>query len=284
MQFHPLFSDQYLFSHWSGEYDLYVEQFDASVYQTLNQWHGRDTNQTETQLEGQFVQNFFQNLWGYVGTGSQTSADEHTLVPQYPVKDAGQRGGTGKADLALGIFKRAETPDVPQVLCEFKDINSSLDAPQQRKGNTRSPVVQCLDYLKHAFDKTPVHSTLFPVWGIVTDMNEFRLYYRKVGQDQYLRFVIAAGNNSSPDAVPLIGDTSESQRKRFLFWKTFQSDILLAHFGRSPLEKLFESQIIQEKSLEKSFYLEYKAYRQYVYEMIVEVNPNFGGTKKNSCD
>jgi len=106
MQFHPLFSDEYLFSHWADEFDLYVERHDEGVHQVLTQWHNRDRNQTETQLEGQFVQNFFQNLWGYVGTGSQGSESEHTLVPQYPVKGAGQQGGTGKADLALGIFKR----------------------------------------------------------------------------------------------------------------------------------------------------------------------------------
>ena len=46
------------------------------------------------------------------------------------------------------------------------------------------------------------------------------------------------------------------------------------------MERLFESQIVQEKSLEKGFYLEYRDYRQYVYETIVDANPSFDGTRK----
>lgn len=280
MQFHPLFSDEFLFANWSHEFEQFVESTDASVLESLKQWNDRDSSQTETQLEGQFVQKFFQNLWGFVATGSQESESEYSLTPQYPVGGAGQRGGTGKADLALGLFRRTDIPDVPQVLCEFKDIKSSLDAPQARKGNTRSPVKQCLDYLKHSFDQTPVNSTLFPAWGVATDMNEFRLYYRKVGPDQYLRFVIDDSSHRLNGATPLIGETEAAQRTRFLFWKVFQQNMLLAPYGRSEMEKLFESQIVQEKALEKGFYLEYKAFRQYIYEMIVDVNPKFTGTKK----
>ena len=66
---------------------------------------------------------------------------------------------------------------IPQVLCEFKDIRSRLDAKQNRKGNTRSPVDQCLNYLRGArrglFGNEPVQ----PWWGLVTDINEFRLYW-----------------------------------------------------------------------------------------------------------
>lgn len=280
MQFHPLFSDEFLFANWSNDFDGYVEEIDGSVLATLKQWNDRDRNQSESQLEGQFVQKFFRNLWGYIATGSQESETEYSLVSQYPVSRAGQRGGTGKADLALGLFRRTDIPDVAQVLCEFKDIKSSLDAPQPRKGNTRSPVTQCLDYLKHSFDQTPVNSTLFPTWGIATDMNEFRLFYRKIGPDQYLRFVIDDPDHRMTGTTPLIEETEQAQRTRFLFWKVFQREMLLAPYGRSKIEKLFESQIVQEKALEKGFYLEYKAYRQYVYEMIVDVNPNFAGTKK----
>ncbi|MGC9958872.1 hypothetical protein [Roseiarcus sp.] len=66
---------------------------------------------------------------------------------------------------------------VPQVLCEFKDIRSKLDAKQNRKGSTRSPVEQCLNYVRGArrglFGNEPIQ----PWWGLVTDMNEFRLYW-----------------------------------------------------------------------------------------------------------
>jgi hypothetical protein len=199
----------------------------------------------------------------------------YTLISQYPVRNAGQGGGSGKADLAIGYFANSNIADVPQALCEFKDINSGLDSPQHRKGNTRSPVQQCLDYLKHSFDKTKINSALFPTWGIVTDMNVFRLYYRKAGTSQYLEFQI---ENAKPQNS-LIAESEYAQRQRFLFWKTFQRSMLLAPFGRCPLEKLLENQWTHEKSLEKSFYREYQAYRQHVFEAIVEANPDYRSTR-----
>lgn len=280
MQFHPLFTDEYLFSHWGNEFEAYVDQYDSQVLKILKEWGDRDTSHSETQLEGLFVQRFFRELWGYVGTGEQQGEQEFSLYPQYPIPGAGQRGGTGKADLALGLFRRNDIPDVPQSLCEFKDIKSALDAPQNRKGNTRSPVTQCLDYLKHSFDQTPVQSTLFPTWGIVTDMNEFRLYYRKVGSGQFLQFFVDKPKGKRPESPLLIGSSKESLERRFLFWKAFSRNNLLSEFGKSELEKLFDQQLVQERSLEKSFYLEYKAFRQFVYETIVEANPDFDGTKK----
>lgn len=190
MQILPLFSDEYLFSHWADELDDYLAERDADVRQTLIEWNNRDKQLSESQLDGLFVEKVFRGLWGYWGTGTTGQHPGYTLLAQYPVMGAGQRGGTGKADLALAYFDREDVPGVPQVLCEFKDINSGLDAPQNRKGNNRSPVQQCLDYLKHSFDKTDINSTLSPTWGIVTDMNEFRLYFRKSGISQFLRFVI----------------------------------------------------------------------------------------------
>ena len=280
MQYHPLFTDEYLFSNWASEFETYVNEHDAPLLQALNEWNSRDKKQTETQLEGQFVQKFFTGIWGYIGTGVNKVDPEYSLISQYAIKSSGQVGGTGKADLALGLFNCDDIPDVPQVLCEFKDIKSSLDAPQNRKGNNRSPVKQCLDYLKHAFDQTNVNSTLFPTWGIVTDMNEFRLYYRKVGQGQYLRFLISDLNTAKTKSIALIDESKEAQNRRFLFWKSFQQQLLIAPYGRSPMERLFDSQIVQEKVLERNFYSEYDTFRKYVYTTIVDSNPKFVGTKK----
>ncbi len=98
MQFHPLFTTDYLLSHWGSEFESYIEQTDARVLDALKKWNGRDTNQSETQLEGQFIQVFFRDLWGYIPTGTQQTETEYTLVPQYPVQQVGQSGGTGKAD------------------------------------------------------------------------------------------------------------------------------------------------------------------------------------------
>lgn len=275
MQFLPLFTDEYLFSHWEDEFQEYLELRDAGVRNTLLEWNGRDKSLTEIQLNGLFVEKIFHQLWNYWGTGTVGPTAGYTLLPEYPVSGAGQSGGTGKADLALAHFGNDELSDIPQVLCEFKDIKSGLDTPQNRKGSNRSPVQQCLNYLKHSFDKTPVNSTLVPSWGIVTDMNEFRLYHRKTGNTRCLRFVIDSGIESES----LIANTPAAARQRFLFCKLFLSEFLLAQSGICKLEKLLKRQWIYEKVLEKNFYKEYQAYRQHVYEAVLESNPSFTGTR-----
>lgn len=239
-------------------------------------WHERDASRTETQLEAQFDHIFFREVWGYWGTGEQGKEPGYCLNPQYAVAGAGQTGGTGSADLALGWWERDDAPPVPQVLCEFKDIRSGLDAPQQRKGNDRSPVKQCFDYLKYAFDSTDSHSTLIPNWGLVTDMNEFRLYARRVGDSHYQRFFI---KSPSGDGVSLLDDGEGPAFQRFLFTRIFQRTMLLAEFGKSGLEKVLEDQWVQEKELEKGFYKEYQSYREAVYQAIIAANPSFEGTR-----
>lgn len=210
MQTLPLFTDEYLFAHFEDEYQAYSESRDDAVRQVLKEWNSRDKGLTETQLNGQFVQRIFQQLWGYWGTGTAGPFPGYTLLPEYPVESAGQSGGTGKADLALGHFAHPQFSDLPQVLCEFKDIKSGLDAPQNRKGNNRSPVQKCLDYLKHSFDKASVNAPFAPTWGLVTDMDEFRLYYRKLGNAHCQKFAI-----SSSDGRPsLIDATPEAARPR----------------------------------------------------------------------
>lgn len=277
MDHKPLFSDDYLLSRWEPDFRAYQESGDDSrLHDRLRNWHGRDASRTETQLEAQFDHIFFREVWGYWGTGEQGKEPGYCLNPQYAVAGAGQTGGTGAADLALGWWDKEGVPDVPQVLCEFKDIRSGLDAPQKRKGNDRSPVKQCFDYLKYAFDATDSHSTLTPNWGIVTDMNEFRLYLRRAGDSHYQRFFIKAPTGSG---ASLIDDGEAAVFQRFIFWKTFQREMLLADFGKSGLEKVLEDQWVQEKELEKGFYKEYQAYRESVYQAIIAANPNFTGTR-----
>jgi hypothetical protein len=275
MQTLPLFTDDYLFAHFEEEYQAHEQSRDDAVRQVLKEWNSRDKSLTETQLNGQFVQRIFQQLWGYWGTGAAGSLPGFTLLPEYPVESAGQSGGTGKADLALGHFAHPQFADLPQVLCEFKDIKSGLDAPQNRKGNNRSPVQQCLDYVKHSFDNAPVNASIVPTWGLVTDMDEFRLYYRKLGNAHCQKFTIS----SVGGGLSLIDVTPEAARQRFLFCKLFSYDALIARSGTSALERLLNRQWTYSKALEKSFYKEYQEYRQHVYEAIIEANPAFGGTR-----
>jgi len=169
------------------EYLAWSDEQDAALRARLLNWSGRKKLK-ETSAEGAFLQAFFVDTWGYEDAGRVEGA-AFSLYPKLRIDGAGAGGGAGEADAALGWFGTEPHP-VPQVLCEFKDIKSALDAPQARKGNTRSPVKQCQDYIRGArkglFGNEPVQ----PWWGLVTDMNEVRLYWWDRMPEQYLRFVI----------------------------------------------------------------------------------------------
>src|SRR5207237_3923457 len=190
-EFHNSFvSRSFLRSVWGAEYEAFKgSQEEALFRETWRLWSERK-NLKETSAEAAFLQTFFVELWGYTQAGQQEKKLGFTLHPKYAVKGAGERGGTGEADLAIGWFDNPNLPDVPQVLCEFKDIRSALDAPQKRKGNTRPPVKQCLDYLSASRRSFFGNEAVLPTWGVVTDMNEFRLYWFDRAPQQYLSFVI----------------------------------------------------------------------------------------------
>src|SRR4051812_10657122 len=180
-EFHNSFvSLSFLRSVWGTEYDVFKDSpEEAQLRETLRLWSQRK-DLKETSAEAAFLQTFFVELWGYTQAGQQEKALGFTLHPKFPVKGAGEKGGTGEADLAIGWFDNPNLPialATPQVLCEFKDIKSDLDAQQKRKGNARSPVKQCLDYLSTSRRGFFGNEAVLPVWGLVTDMNEFRLYW-----------------------------------------------------------------------------------------------------------
>lgn len=277
MKYHqPLFSIPFLSSHWEKEFQTFQNSSQAvSLVAHLNIWNERDKlNEASTDVS--FVPQFFREIWGYALQGDSKTG--YQCYSQNPVKRAGQTGGMGKADLALGWFGEADMPGTPpQVLCEFKDIRSNLDKEQNRGGNKRSPVKQCLAYLREALDELGGHELVKPAWGIVTDTNEFRLYHHKKGEQQYQRFVISP--SSGDEAESLLANNDSAAFQRFLFYKMFHRDTLLSRRGPSPLEELLSDHIIHEAELERDFYLEYKAYREYLFKTLVEANPDFSGTK-----
>lgn len=268
----PLFEDTFLRAQWAAEFDAFESSPESAVLLArLRAWASRDLL-NERASETAFIQRFFVETWGYHLQGHETPA--YTCRPQYEVTGAGQSGGTGYADLALGHFGG---DGVPQVLCEFKDIRSGLDARQLRKNNHRSPVEQCFDYLQSAWQSRDRDSLVEPFFALVTDMNEFRLYTRRHGRGQFQRFVLSG--TGSPTEPSLLADSPAAAFRRFVFWRLFQPGMLLTDRGAPPLDRLLRDQVVREKTIEKDFYREYHDYREFVYRSLVEANPHFTGTR-----
>jgi hypothetical protein len=255
------------------DYRAYTPERDAELLKRLREWDGRP-RPTETQAEGALTQTFFVDTWGY-GQAGQSPRDEHTLIAKFPVPGEGASGGAGEADLALGWF-RGRTDAVPQVLCEFNDIRSKLDAKQKRKGSTRSPVEQCLNYVRGArrglFGNEPVQ----PWWGLVTDMNEFRLYWWDRAPTEYIRFFIRREDLLSGE-YDLLGSSEDARFDRYLFAKLFSRDMLLSDAGRPLLLRIVERQWARGRQLEGEFYDRYKDVRERLFGVLRLSNPQFPG-------
>jgi len=268
-RFKPLLDREFLKAELHYDYRDWLDAgHDDALLDRLKAWHGRAVRR-ETQAEASFIQRFFVETWGYRDDG--TGADRYHLHPKFPIAGAGQSGNRGEADLAVGNFGGAGTP-IPQVVCEFKDVKSGLDAPQNRKGNSRSPVMQAKDYLWNArrglFGNEPVQ----PRYAIVTDMNEFRLYWWDGFPDRYLLFRIEGGDLFN--RTTLLGGDEEARFDRFLFQRLFRPDMLLSDAGRTRLERLIERQGVVEGRLEDDFYKDYRAYREVLIRHIMLHRPD----------
>jgi hypothetical protein len=274
MAVQPLFDEPFLRAHWGSEFEAFqAGPESAALLARLHAWAGRQ-QLNERSSETAFIQRFFVETWGYHLQGHAGADTAYTCRPQFEIQCAGQSGGTGFADLALGRF--GQNADViPQVLCEFKDIRSGLDARQLRKQNDRSPVDQCFDYLQSAWQARDRDATVEPAFALVTDMNEFRLYIRRLGKSQCQRFLISGGG-ADPG---LLTDHPAAAFRRFLFWRLFHPDLLLAEHGAPRLDRLLRDQVTREKAIEKTFYREYHDFRQFVFRTLVEANPVFPGTR-----
>ena len=267
-RFKPLLDREFLRAELHYEFQDYkASSNDAELQQRLSGWVARKIKR-ETQAEASFIQRFFVETWGYRDDG--TGADAYNLHPKFPIAGSGQTGNRGEADLAVGMFGSGR-PQIPQIVCEFKDVSSGLDAPQNRKGNNRSPVYQARDYLWGArrglFGNEPVQ----PRYAIVTDMDEFRLYWWDAFPDRYIRFKIRNGDLFNP--TTLIGSDDESLFDRFLFWRLFRADMLLSDAGRTRLERLIAKQGNAERKLEDDFYQDYRNYREVLINQILLQRP-----------
>ncbi len=275
MNIQPLFNESILAANWDEEYRKYIALGeDLRVLGILQAWAKRKPLK-EKPSQAAFMQHFFQNIWGYQVQGNQAQQG-FNMYPEFPVPGAGQCGGTGGADLALGNFA-ADNSGTAQVMCEFKDIHSGLDTPQPRKGNNRSPVRQALDYLREERSRITGNELVEPTWAIVTDMNEFRLYCCGKWQTQCQRFVICPTKDEY--TVSLLEDSESGKFQRFLFQRLFHKQSLLSERKPSSLYRLLTNNVINEQGIEKNFYLEYKAYREFVFKTLVTANQDFCGSK-----
>ncbi|MFW6101002.1 MAG: Eco57I restriction-modification methylase domain-containing protein [Bacteroidota bacterium] len=266
----PLFNVAYLRSLWAEDYENFKSSPEsAALHDRLKNWAAKD-RQKETASEAAFIDVFFKKIWGYYASGEKDKEQGYTIYQRFPVKGAGQKGGTGAADIALGYFGRSDMEEIPQVLGEFKDDQTGLDKPQLTRPNDRSPVDQCLDYLRES--RKGLISSLLPTWGIVTDMNEFRLYFYG-NKSQYQRFVI--NPKGGDQAISLLGDSEANEFQRFLFYRIFHLEWLLTVGGKSQLEVILTDQILHEKSLENEFYIEYQAFREEIYKELRQKNPQY---------
>lgn len=255
------------------DYRAYTAEQDAELLKRLQDWDGR-LRLSETQAEGAFTQTFFVDTWDY-GEAGRVSPEQHTIIAKFPVPGEGAGGGPGEADLALGWF-RGRKDAIPQVLCEFKDIRTRLDAKQNRKGSTRSPVEQCLNYVRGArrglFGNEPVQ----PWWGLVTDMNEFRLYWWDRAPSEFMRFTIRREDLFSGQ-YDLLTDSEDARFDRYLFANLLSRDMLLSEAGRPPLLRLVERQWARGRKLEGEFYDHYRVVRERLYNVLRLNNPKFPG-------
>lgn len=270
----------FLRSVWTAEYEAFKDSHaETALLDRLRRWNAR-ADLGEISAEPAFIEQFFRDTWGYAQSGQAGSGDDYTSWPKFNVPGAGAGGGTGRADLALGHFGGGLQP-VAQVLCEYKDIKTALDDDQKRKGNTRSPVRQALDYLSHARKGMIGSEPMVPTWAIVSDMNEFRLYWYDRGAQQHVSFVIHP--RTLFQGAGLLADTEAARFDRFLFAKLFHRDTLLTKGGRSLLLRLIQERRFRDREIEEAFYAEYRALRDRLYTELLARNgegtPRFPGTR-----
>ena len=270
-------SRAYLRSQWNLDYVAFRDSpEEAALYERLQRWSLR-TDLGESSAEPAFLDEFFRQTWGYAQTGQAGGEVTFSLYPEFPVPGAGAGGGTGAADAALGHFDDARQPYVPQVLCEFKDIRTDLDARQRRKGSTRSPVRQAHDYLSGARRGMFGDESIQPMWALVTNMNEFRLYWHDRGDRQFIRFIIH--RTGLFDGAALLDDDEDARFDRFLFSRVFHRSILVVDgvSGRPPLFHLIQQQRYSQRELENEFYQDYRNYRAFLYEVLLQQNDESSG-------
>lgn len=268
-------SRSFLRSVWASEFEAFKDtDAEAKLKRTLEDW-ARRVALKETAAESALLPNIVEGVWGYRQTGG--SGDGFTLHPKRRIKGGSFSGGTGEVDAALGYFGADKAADAVQVAVELKGPGTDLDAPQSRGKDRRTPVKQGLDYLAAARRGMVGNEPILPTWAIVTNMNEFRLYWWDRAPGQYLSFTLEQTDLLAGPGM--LGDGEDARFERFLFARVFSADMLLTTGGKSRLETLIGRAFVRQRELEKAFYGEYRDFRDHLYRTLDAANPAFPGTK-----
>ena len=268
-------SRSFLRSVWAGEFEAFKDtDAETELKRTLEDW-ARRVALKETAAESALLTNIVEGVWGYRQTGG--SGDGFTLHPKRRIKGGSFSGGTGEVDAALGHFGADRAAGTMQVAVELKGPGTDLDAPQARGKDRRTPVKQGLDYLAAARRGMVGNEPILPTWAIVTNMNEFRLYWWDRAPGQYLSFTLEQTDLLAGPGM--LGDDEDARFERFLFARVFSADMLLTTGGKSRLEMLIGRAFVRQRDLEKAFYGEYRDFRDHLYRTLEKANPSFPGTK-----
>ena len=108
-------------------------------------------------------------------------------------------------------------------------------------------------------------------------MNEFRLYWHDRGDRQFMRFTIH--RTGLFDGTTLLDDGEDARFDRFLFLHVFRRSTLVVDglSGRPRLFQLVQQQRFSQRELENTFYEEYRAFRAYLYELLLHYNNENSG-------
>ncbi len=210
--------------------------------QIFTRWNNllQTTSKNEEQLQTDFLNDIFGEVLGYTYKRGET---ETNLEKEEKTELDGQ-----KPDGILGFFTN-EGKDC-RVVIELKDSKTNLDAKQNRKGDSRTPVGQAFDYA------TKYQGIEFV---IVSNFKEIRLY-KSTYQGKYQEFKIEE-LASKPH-----------KQKEFQFLLCKQNLIGITKDTGSLVRKLLDDETKWETEIQNKFYKEYKALREEFVNDILKQN------------
>ncbi len=237
----------------------YPEQFEFKrINKIIFNWQtaikdGKYEKTKEIRVQATFLTRFFNDILGY--------AEMHDCPDEwYLINEAKTEVDSTKADGALGFFSEDEKGNVIRAVIELKDAKTPLDKKQSSRKDYDSPVSQAFSY-SSKFDRCD--------WIVVSNFREIRLYHKDRGQGYYEKFLIEEFNvKEDINESDLFKD---EKFKRFYFLLCKQN--LLDKDRNSLLDKLVKDTSKQEDEISKSFYKEFKAVRQSLFNHLAENNP-----------